>query len=156
MEAFQLVFDEGDNHENEILSDYGTDLILQCFKDDFSNYAELCDTKTQVVKPYWDCNNHLNWDYMLSGVNELVYYIDFWIALSNETGDSTAETHFAIARELIQELQQEITDVLMYTAGNTTKLQQDLESYKYWSEMFYSVVYIEQGIKQTMLDIGVV
>ena len=154
MEAFQIVYDENLEHEIEILSDQGVNLLLQCYKDDFANYMELYDSKSPTSKPYWDWKNHLNWDYMLSGINELTYYLDFMGELAQEVGDVQAAINFDIANELLGEVEQEVSDVLMYTAGNSAILVQKIDTYRYWSELFYNIVYIEQTILETMSSMG--
>ena len=154
MESFQLVYDENDNQEIEILSDYGVGLLLQCFKEDYDVYSEHYSSKVGTKTPYWDCNNHSNWDYMLSGLNELKWYTDFMVDEANEINDADSETNFIIAGELIDELRETVTEILIYTAGNSTKLVHDLESFNFWGEMFFSALYIEQSINQTMLEMG--
>lgn len=146
MSGRQIVYDEEDQHEIEILSDVGTEILIDCFKFDFKQYVDYFGNQKITQEPTWSRDDVQNWDYMLMAAKDLYDYSEFMADFANQCGDNTAEYAFASAMALLDEVQQTLGEVFDFVNGDIDYTLYDLDSYKFWIDMYHMFQYVEDCI----------
>lgn len=142
----QLIYDEQSNLEREILSDAGAIALLECYKLDIKDQMNRFDTKPGSVKPKWDILEPQNWDYMICGLHDIYDYVECMCDVFEQIDDKDELFAFNCALDLIDELQQTLNTIFDFVNEDTKDLEYDLDSYQFWGDFYYQIIYIQQCI----------
>lgn len=132
----------------QILNETGVEIIMECLMLDFDRWAKRLDSNTPSDADPWDIGDYKNWDYLLSGIQEVRFYSDYMRDFAMAIGAHKAANSYATAYDLLDQSYDTVSDMLDYACGNVKDIHHDFCSYDFWKNEYFNLYYIDAALTE--------